>query len=131
MVRRETGFMADPARREALSMAIDRTALIQSFGLSGWRDSSWVVPPDIYSAPPYGNDRWNGASIEERRRVEWRQFHDGELLGEFTVASLQACDVRRRHDGNDALPGFLAREAATMNVQAPIFLARAGWLPGG
>lgn len=26
------------------------------------------------------------------------------------------------------LRGFLAREAATMNVQAPIFLARAGWL---
>lgn len=69
VVRRETGFMADPARREALSMAIDRTALIQSFGLSGWRDSSWVVPPDIYSAPPYRSDRWNGASIEERRRV--------------------------------------------------------------
>ena len=68
-VRRETGFMADPARREALSMAIDRAALIQRFGLSGWRESSWVVPPDLYSAPPYGNDRWNGASIEERRRV--------------------------------------------------------------
>lgn len=68
-VRRETGFMADPARREALSMAIDRNALIQRFGLSGWRDSSWVVPPDVYSAPPYGNDRWNGASIEERRKV--------------------------------------------------------------
>jgi ABC-type transport system substrate-binding protein len=68
-VRRETGFLADPARREALSMAIDRTALIQSFGIGGWRESSWIVPPDNYAAPPYGEDRWNGASLEDRRRV--------------------------------------------------------------
>lgn len=68
-VRRETDFLADPARREALSMAIDRTALIRSFGLAGWRESSWIVPPDIYAAPPYPADRWNGASLDERRRV--------------------------------------------------------------
>ncbi len=69
VVRREEGVLADPARREALSMAIDRTALIQSFGISGWRESSWIVPSDIYSAPPYPDDRWNGASIVDRRTV--------------------------------------------------------------
>lgn len=69
VVRRETGLLADPARREALSMAIDRAALIQSFGLSGWRASTWVVPPQNYAAPPYPDDRWNGASIEDRRQV--------------------------------------------------------------
>lgn len=68
-VRRETGLLADPERREALSMAIDRAALIQSFGISGWRESSWIVPPDLFAAAPYPEDRWNGASIEERRRV--------------------------------------------------------------
>ena len=69
VVRRETGFLADPARREALSMAIDRAALIRSFGLAGWRESSWIVPPSIYPEPPYPADRWNGASLDERRRV--------------------------------------------------------------
>lgn len=68
-VRRETGLLADPARREALSMAIDRAALIQSFGIGGWRESSWVVPPDIYAQPPYEADRWNGASLSNRREV--------------------------------------------------------------
>lgn len=68
-VRRETGLLADPARREALSMAIDRAALIQAFGISGWRESSWIVPPDLFAAAPYPEDRWNGASIEERRRI--------------------------------------------------------------
>ncbi len=68
-VRRETGLLADPARREALSMAIDRAALIQSFGIGGWRESSWVVPPETYAEPPYQADRWNGASLGERREV--------------------------------------------------------------
>jgi len=68
-VRRETPFLADPARREALSMAIDRTALIRSFGLAGWRESSWVVPPESFSIQPYPQDRWNGASIDDRRRI--------------------------------------------------------------
>lgn len=68
-VRRETEFLSDPARREALSMAIDRTALIRSFGLAGWRESTWIVPPDVFAAPPYPADRWNGASLDDRRRV--------------------------------------------------------------
>lgn len=68
-VRRETGLLAEPSRREALSMAIDRPALIQAFGLGGWRDSTWPVPPDAFAAPAYAPDRWGGASIDERRRV--------------------------------------------------------------
>jgi ABC-type transport system substrate-binding protein len=67
-IKRETALLADPDRREALSMAIDRAAMIQAFGLGGWRESSWIVPPDAFSAPPYPEDRWNGASIDERRR---------------------------------------------------------------
>ncbi|WP_379923196.1 ABC transporter substrate-binding protein [Erythrobacter sp. R86502] len=69
MVRNEAGFLADPDRREALSMAIDRAALIRSFGLAGWRDSSWIVPPDTFANPPYGASRWGNASIEDRRRA--------------------------------------------------------------
>lgn len=68
-VRRDTGLLADPARREALSMAIDRGSLIQAFGISGWRESSWVVPPEAWAAAPYPADRWNGASIGARRQV--------------------------------------------------------------
>lgn len=68
-VRRETNLLADPGRREALSMAIDRTALIQSFGISGWRESSWIVPLDAYAEPPYPADRWDGASLADRREI--------------------------------------------------------------
>jgi len=68
-VRRETGLLADPARREALSMAIDRGALIQAFRISGWRESSWIVPPEAWPEAPYPEDRWNGASLEARRQA--------------------------------------------------------------
>lgn len=68
-VRREAGLLADPSRREALSMAIDRAALIQAFGLGGWRENSWIVPPEAFSAPGYGQDRWAGMSIDERRQI--------------------------------------------------------------
>lgn len=69
VVRRETPFLADPSRREALSMALDRPALIRSFGLAGWRESNWIVPRDMFSEPPYPADRWNGASLDDRRRI--------------------------------------------------------------
>lgn len=68
-VRRESGLLADPSRREALSMAIDRPGLIQAFGLGGWRENSWIVPPEAFTAPAYGRDRWAGMSIAERRQI--------------------------------------------------------------
>lgn len=50
-------------------MAIDRSALIQPFGLNGWRAASWIVPPQQFATRPYLDDRWAGASIDDRRRV--------------------------------------------------------------
>jgi ABC-type oligopeptide transport system substrate-binding subunit len=69
VIREEKGLLADPARREALSMAIDRAALIQPFGLGGWQASTWIVPPGQFSEPPYPAQRWQGLSLEERRAI--------------------------------------------------------------
>jgi ABC-type oligopeptide transport system substrate-binding subunit len=66
-IREETGLLADPARREALSMAIDRDALIQPFGLGGWQASTWIVPPGAFSEPRYPPQRWQDLSMEQRR----------------------------------------------------------------
>lgn len=67
VIREDSGLLADPARREALSMAIDRAALIQPFGLGGWQASTWIVPPALFSEPPYPSQRWPDLSLEERR----------------------------------------------------------------
>ncbi|OBV09927.1 ABC transporter substrate-binding protein [Erythrobacter dokdonensis] len=67
VVREETGLLGDPARREALSMAIDRTAVIQPFGLGGWQANTWIVPQGAFSQPPYPAQRWADLSLQQRR----------------------------------------------------------------
>lgn len=67
VIREESGLLADPARREALSMAIDRNALIQPFGLGGWQASSWIVPAGAFSDPRYPPQRWQDLPLDQRR----------------------------------------------------------------
>lgn len=65
-----SGLLAEPERREALSMAIDRSALIQPFGLGGWQPTEWIVPPTLFDAPaPLPASRWPDLDLEERRRI--------------------------------------------------------------
>lgn len=100
--RSEEGLLADPARREALSMAIDRNALIQAFGLSGWRASSWIVPTQIYTAAPYPESRWDGSSIEDRRRIaaarigQWKEEAGRDAVVRVSLPSGPGSDLLLR-----------------------------------
>lgn len=113
VVRNETGLLADPARREALSMALDRAAVIERFGLSGWRGASRIVPPEVYSAPPYPADRWGGATLEQRRltaaaRVRaWAAQPGNEATVRVALP---------RGPGSDLLLGYLIEAWGTIGV---------------
>ncbi|MDJ0979476.1 MAG: ABC transporter substrate-binding protein [Erythrobacter sp.] len=74
--RSDTGLLAEPARREALSMALDREALIEPFGLGGWQPSSWIVPPALLEDDALEPTRWEGLSIEERRAIAAARIED-------------------------------------------------------
>jgi ABC-type transport system substrate-binding protein len=117
-MRREEGVLADAGRREALSMAIDRQALIQRFGLSGWRESSWIVPPANYAVPPYPDNRWDGASIEERRQVAAARIRawagpDREAVVRIAVPSGPGSDLLLRALGEAWTPiGVTIRRVA-------------------
>lgn len=82
VIRSEEGLLADPARREALSMAIDREAIIQPFGLGGWRPATWIVPPTLFSPRLYPDSRWPNLTLDARREVArqriavWRAASD-------------------------------------------------------
>jgi len=65
----EEGLLADPARREALSMALDRNDLIEPFGLGGWQPATQIVPDDLFSQSQALGSRWENLSIEERRAI--------------------------------------------------------------
>ena len=69
MIKSDEGILADPERREALSMAIDRAELIEPFGLGGWQATTWIIPPQTFDGQAYPNSRWGGQSIEERRQI--------------------------------------------------------------
>ncbi|MBD2843419.1 ABC transporter substrate-binding protein [Erythrobacter sp. KMU-140] len=69
VIRSETGVLGSPERREALSMALDRDALIQAFGLGGWQPQTWIVPPDLFGVQAYPDTRWDSLSTEERRSI--------------------------------------------------------------
>jgi len=111
-VRRESGLLADPSRREALSMAIDRAALIQAFGLGGWRANSWIVPPEAFAAPGYGQDRWNGMAIAERREIAAGRVAAWAGPGREAVVRI----ALPRGKGSDLLLRQLAEQWATIGV---------------
>lgn len=78
LVTNTDGLLADPARREALSMAINRTDLLQGFALGGWQPTTWIAPASFFSEVSVEEDRWSNLSIEERvdvaraRIARWR-----------------------------------------------------------
>lgn len=63
------GLFADAGRRAALSMAIDREALIEPFGLGGWSSTSFIVPSALFEDETYTASRWDDVSMERRRSI--------------------------------------------------------------
>jgi len=68
-VRNDNGLLSDPNLREALSLAIDREALIQPFGLGGWVSTTWIVPPELFVSGPLAVSRWPDLDLEQRRAI--------------------------------------------------------------
>jgi ABC-type oligopeptide transport system substrate-binding subunit len=64
-VLRDRGFLAEPRNREALALAIDRSALTSHFNISGWVPSTRIVPAAIAGAD--ATERWAGIDAEQRR----------------------------------------------------------------
>ncbi|OCC24261.1 hypothetical protein MB02_06545 [Croceicoccus estronivorus] len=93
-VRSGDGFLAEPSRREAVSMAIDREALVKPFNVSGWQATTRIVAPDMPGDLGTNGERWEGLSIEQRqaeaaRRVRaWQADNGGEAVS-LTIAMPQ------------------------------------------
>jgi len=67
-------FIADDDMRKALSMAIDRAALVTVMEAPGWRAADRLLPAQLDSAaapaaPPWVNDSLADRQIEGRRRI--------------------------------------------------------------
>ena len=68
-VMSDQGFLADPANREALAMAIDRPGLIAPFGVGGWSPTSRIVSPSLDGDLGTIGERWSEQTLEDRRAI--------------------------------------------------------------
>jgi ABC-type transport system substrate-binding protein len=112
-VERQSGFLARPENREALSMAIDRHALLGKFNIGGWASTTRIVPATV--AGGTAPERWDGLSIEQRRAVaeiraaEWRKKTRGAQGPVLTIALPQG-------PGFDILFGELSAQLTPAGV---------------
>ncbi len=112
-------FLEMAERREALSMAIDRSALLNPFNLSGWPSTTRLVPvtlmaealgPDADSAP---QERWSDMPLEARRSRAARRVADWESAS-GSEASVSI--FLPEGPGSDRLFQRLATEFASIGV---------------
>ena len=68
VVTNEQGFLSEIGNREALSMTIDRAALVEQFSLGGWQPTARIVPPSLPAEVGLQADRWAGLSLDQRRQ---------------------------------------------------------------
>lgn len=82
-VRNASGFLADPANREALAMALDRPALLQPFNIAGSTPTTRIVAPGLPDDPELVGERWQGMDLRARRSLaaarvaRWRAANGG------------------------------------------------------
>ncbi|WEK45594.1 MAG: ABC transporter substrate-binding protein [Candidatus Andeanibacterium colombiense] len=83
-VRRADGFLADPEGREALSMALDRDALLARFAIGGWVSTTRIVAPGLPGDPGTIGERWSALTPAQRhaaataRVAAWARANDGK-----------------------------------------------------
>ncbi|ANY18767.1 Periplasmic oligopeptide-binding protein precursor [Tsuneonella dongtanensis] len=83
-VLRAEGLLAEPARREALALAIERETLLAPFNIAGWIPSTRIAPVAVVGEG--AAERWTNASIEQRRADARRRIAGFEGPKTITVA---------------------------------------------
>ena len=68
-VLRAQGLLADPLRREALALAIDRDGLVGAFGIGGWSGTTRLVSPEVPDSDGSVGERWSDSTLDQRRAL--------------------------------------------------------------
>ena len=109
------GFLAEPAGREALSMALDRDTLLAPFSIGGWSPATQIVPPEIARRPDSAYPDWTGLTLEQRRAEA------AARVSAYEVSTGEAVNLRLRMPtgpGADILFKRLAADFAAIGVDA-------------
>lgn len=80
------GFLKEPENREAIAMAVNRTALSEALREPGWMPTTRIVTPGTQGDAGLVADRWTSLSMEQRRAVatsrvaRWEADHGPIIL---------------------------------------------------
>jgi peptide/nickel transport system substrate-binding protein/oligopeptide transport system substrate-binding protein len=115
---RADGFLADPANREALAMAIDRGRLIEPFGVDGWTATTRLISPNVDGDLAQNGERWQSLSIEARRAQASARVRawQAKASGSATPPSPAVRVWLPQGPGSDILFGRLASDMNTIGV---------------
>lgn len=109
------GFLAKPENREALTMAIDREALISALNVGGWTATTRVVNPGLEGDNGSIGERWPGRGMDERRATA------AARVARWTAAQGQPAPLRialPRGPGADRLFERLAADFKAIGLTA-------------
>ena len=121
-VRRARGLLATPELREALSMALDRQALLSGFNIGGWTPTTRMVAPGLEGDPGMVTERWSGVPIEDLRAVArgrvatWQAQQANTDQPEGTASTPTVSVLIGTDPGLDQLFRELAGQWATIGV---------------
>ena len=80
-----SGFLSTSENREAVAMAIDRSALLRAFNIDGWVPTTRIVAPGLPNDPGSVGERWSDMDMGARRsragsRVNrWKGLNGGDV----------------------------------------------------
>lgn len=115
-VLHEKGFLSEPAAREVLALALDRTALMAPFNLPAWQATTRIVPQGMPEDRGLIGERWTNLPLDQRKaqaktRVDqWLKQHAPEA--QALVLSLRM----EQTPGNQLLVEALQRELAPIGI---------------
>lgn len=127
------GFLADPANREAIAMAIDRDGLIAPFSLGGWSPTTRVVTPSLDGDLGTIGERWSNQSLDERRAVATARVRRWEAQTGGHAATPPSAFTPKAGTPKRPLQRLLSRgdnapQSASLSDHAPGLVI---WLPQG
>ncbi|MBV1689894.1 ABC transporter substrate-binding protein [Novosphingobium sp. G106] len=112
------GFLAAPENREAVAMAIDRSALIDAFGVGGWTPTTRIVGAGVADDPGSIGERWPGLSIGERRAQATARVNRWRATQPGAPAPVELRLALPRGRGGDILFARLRADLAAVGIEA-------------
>lgn len=115
-IMHEDGFLAAPANREALAMAIDREGLIEPFRVGGWTPTSRIVTPNLDGDLDTIGERWRDQSLDQRRASAVARVRSWISAHGESAAPLRLRIALPEGEGSTILFERLSADLATIGV---------------